>query len=579
MLDHIKKYILLIIAALSIAPLSAYNLQKVYPIDTNLFRQIRTLLISSGYSEPSTSGPWSAAELKSMVKALDTGTLNQHQKDLYLEILKQLEQGNPTLHSSTLSASFEPILTTEAYIHTNTASDMNDILSPFGYADQKALISIPLEVWLDESVYGTFDLDFRKVAFKTKDFTYETVESNIFFSTSNMENNYPMHALMAWGNNNSQLIFGRDRLSWGSGETGNFLVGSSADYYDFMQYTIFGSAFRYTYLMTQFNTINGETGSVGYTVFGKDYQVYIAHRYEIQPTSFLQFSITESSFFAVDGLDIRMFAPVMFLHNYNNFKIGQNGQGNNILAFELSITPKETYNVYMQCVIDQIQFANELTNGMIEDDTLPPAYGVMLGLRKEQVLPQATLSIFLEGVYTSPYLYLNTRYITDANDPDRFSYSDYDFIVGNSSSSQSFGRFLGYKYGPDAIIAAFGIKYADFARKSAYANVIWMAHGENRLLANEMVPELETGEAAFFAVSPTGKTELGLRIELGFTFQLAPGLSLYSTNSFTAYWNYINGKILPGTSPYYPLSGTNWQDIRSTIGVSITPTQWLPPGV
>ncbi|MCF7934075.1 MAG: hypothetical protein K9M84_05765 [Spirochaetia bacterium] len=548
--------------------LSAYNLQKVYQVDDPLYRQIRTLLISSGVSEPSTSGPWSAAELLSMLEPLEEKGLGASSAALKKRITDQLVTGETLTGQEGFSIWSEPTVTTEMYLHTNPTSDMNDILSPYGYGEQEPFVSVPVEFWMHDTVYGVFDLNYQKRAYPSDDYSYDTLQTNIFLGSNSVENYFPFHALMSWGNEHEQLVIGRDRLAWGSGESGNFIIGPEADFEDFIHYTFFGKPFSYTCLFTQFDRVDGATGRVAPTRFGGISQIFISHRYEISPTPSVRFALTESSLFAADGLDIRMFSPLMFLHNYYNFDISSGGQGNNIMGFDLAVTVSPGYSLYAQAVVDQIQFSNEMLSGITED-TLPDAFGLMLGLRNEQVLSGGTLSTVVEGVYTSPYLYLNTRFGSEDED-----YSDYDGIIANNTDS-AHARFLGYAYGPDALVGLLGFDYRSSADHELSGRAVYMLHGANRLIPNHEIPELETGEEAFRAQSPTGSAETGVRLSLGGAYVVSPSLSLQAQAVWTGYWNYLNGTELDESHALQALSGSNWHDMRVTLGVSMTPSSVL----
>jgi len=554
-------FVLIVVCSVS---LSAYNLQKVYQVDDPLYRQIRTLLISSGVSEPSTSGPWSAAELLSMLKPLDGVLLDEPSAALKERIAAYLTIDRTLIAVDGLAVHTEPTVTTEVYLHTNPESDMNDILSPYGYGGQEPFVRVPVEFWMSDTIYGIFDLNYQKRAYPSDDYSYDTLQTNIFLGPNYVENRFPFHALMAWGDEHEQLLIGRDRLSWGSGESGNFIIGPGADYEDFLQYTFFSRPFTYTFLFTQFDRVEGDTGRVLPTRFGGISQIFISHRYEISPIPSVRFALTESSLFAAEALDVRMFSPLMFLHNYYNFNIGSGGQGNNIMGFDLAVTICPGYSIYAQAVVDQIQFKNEMSSGMT-DDTLPPAYGVMLGVRNEQITAGGTLSMVIEGVYTSPYLYLNTRFGNEGED-----YSDYDGIIANNTDS-AHARFLGYEYGPDALVGLLGFDYRSSHDHEFSGRAVYMLHGANRLIPNNTIPELETGEEAFRAFSPTGSVETGVRLSLGGSYVVSPYLSLQAQAVWTGYLNYLNGAALDASHALKALSGSNWHDMRVTLGVSMTP--------
>ena len=58
---------LLILGLLTVSMLFSRNYQKVYSVDDSIWDDISSLSVLSGLSLPSTTGPWSGEELKSML--------------------------------------------------------------------------------------------------------------------------------------------------------------------------------------------------------------------------------------------------------------------------------------------------------------------------------------------------------------------------------------------------------------------------------------------------------------------------------------------------------------------------------
>lgn len=539
--------------------ISAFNLQKVYPIDNTLYQRIRALAVANGYSAPSSSGPWSGAELLAMLKHI---SVDPEGEDRYALISRTLMTDASDLYrSESFSFGLAPSFTSEGYLHSNPQSDMNDLLSPYGYIDREPMASVSFETYLYDSFYGIADMILMKRKFDYRDdsYTIPAVSTNLFTDAASIENYYPFHALASWGNEYQALSIGRDVLSWGDGQTGNLLIGHEADYYDYVQYTVFGAPFQYTFLMTQFD--NHDRYGIGEGVrFGVSPQIFIAHRFELQLFDWLGIVWNDASIFAVEGLDIRMFSPFMFIHNYNNFQENA-GQGNNIVSFEINCTPVPGLNLYLQGVIDQIQFSNEMQDG-IEDDTLPNAYGAMIGIRNERLLGNGILSLYVEGAYTSPYLYLNTR--------DTGEYWDYDFTVVNGTNSHNISRFLGYGYGPDAIVVSAGARYLTDDDSRLYGNILWMVHGENQLVPFAEVPELQTGLDAFYALTPTGKPEYGLRVECGGEKHLSDWITVGGSMVWVQYYDYLNDTDREA-GLYDELIGSDWHDLRVVLSATVHP--------
>ena len=64
--------------------------------------------------------------------------------------------------------------------------------------------------------------------------------------------NMPLRAFVAAGGKNWSLQVGRDRLSWGSGTTGNLVIGDHIKYHNMARFTTYDSKFKYTFLISAF---------------------------------------------------------------------------------------------------------------------------------------------------------------------------------------------------------------------------------------------------------------------------------------------------------------------------------------
>ena len=59
------------------------NRQKIYSIDSDVYRAIRNLYIAEGMALPSTTGPWSAAELDMMLRRVEEKGVSEASAALY----------------------------------------------------------------------------------------------------------------------------------------------------------------------------------------------------------------------------------------------------------------------------------------------------------------------------------------------------------------------------------------------------------------------------------------------------------------------------------------------------------------
>ena len=91
-MKRILSVVLVTVLVLSSA-FSANN-QKIYSVDTEIYRTICQIYILTGHSVPSTTGPWSGDELLKMYERIDRSTVPDFMLSKYDEALEELNAGS-----------------------------------------------------------------------------------------------------------------------------------------------------------------------------------------------------------------------------------------------------------------------------------------------------------------------------------------------------------------------------------------------------------------------------------------------------------------------------------------------------
>ena len=158
--------------------LHAENSQKIFSSDSDASRGIRLLLIGEGFAPPSATGPFSADELKKMLKKVPFDTLSPQSKALYQRIEKELEPDPIYVEDGRFQFSLRPELSMEIYLNSNKEYTTQDwdvtryLVSElaggelhrweYEYADRKPIFNLPLEGWFGEKFYSRVDLGLKK---------------------------------------------------------------------------------------------------------------------------------------------------------------------------------------------------------------------------------------------------------------------------------------------------------------------------------------------------------------------------------------------------------------------------------
>ena len=208
----------------------------------------------------------------------------------------------------------------------------------------------------------------------------------------------------------------------------------------------------------------------------KGLSMYIGHRFE------LRFLKDKFTFIATEGLmymsedntiDIRALNPVNF--NHNNYIAASS---NSTLTFEFNYTPVSGVNVYGQWIVDEVAFPGIETPPSEDYNTVPTAMGYLFGAKGVFTLGNGIFHINAEFAKTDPYLYLRNG----LNGGDGNYGINYVVAIRNWSSVGSGitydEYFLGYTYGPDAVVANLkaGWTTTDL-RLSVEGSFFYMAHG------------------------------------------------------------------------------------------------------
>lgn len=496
-----KRFSIGLVFCILCALVGASPLSYIYQVDDPALALVKQLSLEAGVTAPPAAGPLSGYDLVDQLARIDRDELSDVGKQYYDALEQQLIGESvdlPIAISLTLSAEF--------YTNTDEQAVENDWY--YGHTDRLPFFHGQADLFFSDHVYGIFTYDITK-KFAERDFSGASVNYPFLYNTSetNLENSVPHTAFLGASGQGYTLIMGRDTLSWGGGNTGNLLIGDHAPYHDFVHVSLSNAPIRYTVLALPMNELDG-TGSAivpseidtgpGSILFHTSFaRIYLAQRIEADLTPRFRISLTEAVMHYTDRLDIRMFIPFMVLHNYQNF-----GEVNNSMHLEAEVALAPGWALNVQFLLDQFQ-----TGGEQGASQLPPnAYGAQGGIKFTKPVPNGSLSGYVEGVYTSPFLYLRKGDNTD-NYPDDRQYN-LDFVHAvNMRDKESGVSFLGYQYGPDSIVAATHLAYDHINGFGFFGDALFIAQGERGLKIDSKEQEviLVDDPADLNPLSPSGE--------------------------------------------------------------------------
>ncbi|MCK9347375.1 MAG: hypothetical protein M0P41_00370 [Sphaerochaeta sp.] len=478
---------------LSASIFGAVNQQKIYSLDSDVYDALEVLYIHQGLSLPSTTGPYSQAELSLMMEKIDTSQLKGAMQDTY-EYVQTVLGIEPKTQGKGIGLSWGFDATLETYTHSDTTDFIGRDSWNYDSINHKPLLTVSLETWPAESFYGYSELSVGNTHTLENGFGTTTIATNVPMVPPSLmpdlDFNMPYRAFVAAGGDHWSFQLGRDRLSWGAGHTGNLMVSDSFKYHNMARVTTFSDKFKYTFVTSFFphpSQYFDASAAMGASTPNKgDGQekalngiyMFMSHRLEWRMfQDKVGLTLTESIMYQSkeNYLDIRILNPAMIFHDYY---IRSNA--NSILGLEIDYTPIKGINLYAQAAVDEFSLPGEDVPSETETN-FPITFGYLAGIKGVVPVADAVGYGSLEFAYTDPYLYL--RY-SETSSPDKSSYDDYGLnYVGaireftNESGMRYNSEFIGYTYGNDALVVNLNGGVKSYGKWNLSGNVFYMAHG------------------------------------------------------------------------------------------------------
>lgn len=530
------------------------NYQQILPVSSPVWTALEALYIQIGHAAPSSSGPWSVDEMLLDLEKIDISSLNQVTLELYGYILEELRPRELFGAGTAFAMNLGSVVDLNMITHTNPAifNKESDWMHPI--VSENPLLTMFAETWIGSAgyAYGELSLGFTSPVAsiesdghnsKAPDLRYSShFATNVpFLSPGSLSMSFPYRGLISIGTSHWNLLAGRDVARWGTGKTGNLMIGGNLPFNDMVRLTAYTDWFKYTFLLSFFpHPINIGKAHIS-SIEGL--QFLMAHRFEFRfwqdkVSLVLQESIMYQS---EDGtLDPRILNPLLLFHNYY---IGANA--NSLAGLELDFTPIPGLNLYFQFVMDDVAVLGEPVQPA--KDASPNAFGYMLGIRG--MIPQGSGYWYgtLEGVYTDPFLYLRERAGNKA-----YGYLDYvgvvrEFDATAGSQTRYLRKYITYQYGGDAAVGDLSFGYCAPASWYVECETFFMAHGVVRSDSaydhyngtGQSVPHTPSTSNPF-APDESGAVEYTLSVGLHGGWKPLHWLSIQAGANVVTQWNRRN---------------------------------------
>jgi len=432
----------------------------------------------------------------------------------------------------------------EGYLHTNREYDR----WAYTFHDRKPLLGLLLDGSFFGSLSMYIDVTVQKDPFQVggdpDNYT------NLLTSPSQFDLNMPYRAGASVGGDHWNLWFGRDRLSWGNGRSGNLLLSDADLYHEGLRFTTWWERFKFTFLLLGLESWRMDTdekgnpypwpdspssnGNDSNLLLQERFKMFLAHRLEFNLRSNLRLTLSESIVYGGKYPDIRVFNPLVV---YHNFYIKE--WANSLMTVELDWVPFPGVYLYGQYAQDQLSTIFEKdTYGKDEE---PNAMGFLVGFELQSVVGtgrndrmgqhggrsgKAWLRGGYEFVKTDPWLYIReTPYVSFFS--TRRVHSEARKSVLGDKNYYFLHTPLGYLYGPDVVVNTFWVSYEVPERYRLFLEYSLILKGEN-----EVTTRFLTGDVAWDLRTPSGTPDVRNVVTVGAYYTVSPKLVILMQPSF-----------------------------------------------
>jgi hypothetical protein len=486
-----------------------------------LLDDLRFLLREGGISFTSFTPPFSGYEIRGILQDLNPDTLSAPALAAYDRLMEALSP-KVLLPQGIFNLSLGVEAAPEARFRTN-----QEVYWIRGIHDSPAFLKIPVNLFFTDHLLLNAEpvLTAEPSSYEDEGVRWNT---NIPYLPERVDLNLPLRAFAAAAGPWWSFQLGRDRLSFGSGKTGNLALSDTPDFYDFGRISFFSPHFKYSFLISQLPLATDTLFSPGFGPASsgeltQTTQRYLyLHRIDMRFFHRLSLGFTEGIMAGNSPPELRFFTPLGLFHSFfawNDYEAwqgtgprGNAGEGSlvgSLFSFDLEWAVLPGLALYGQLVMNE--FSTSYEKKRWPDSQPPNGLGYLAGLEYTPGFASWRTSFYGELVYTDPYVYVLSSpfasFISMRRLPE----------LGDKELRY---RWIGHPQGRDTLLIALG---ADFLREPwAFAlGLSFIRKGEHTIQW-----DWSPGKDSFNEVSPTGRPENILTARGEALWKLLPGFSL-----------------------------------------------------
>jgi len=427
-------------AGFSAQNLAAQNDQGMFPVSSAIYEYLDVVAAEAGEVPNHFERPATRAQILDTVDEIDYGKLSPAARRLYDEIMRELEVEPDYTEGDGLAVAFEAELNLETYLQ----EDPDHVEWKEAEHERLPFLNFPIQAWLFDSVYTRVEFPLKKVPFVYEDKARHLGRwTNVPLTMSQIDYQYPPVAYISAGGSHWNVQAGRDALSYGSGRSGNFLIGEHIPYYNFVRAKTFWDAFTFYYTVIDLEKWNTGAENIGDEDERNVQRTLMSHGFVFNFIPRLRLSVRESSMLTDYAPTIQYLNPFFAFHNWYVETNNEDNPiaANSILTVDAKVNVARGLNLYGVLTVDQYQTFFEIYR--YDSGSTPNAYGYMLGTELSVPAGKGYWLGNVEWVYTNPWLYIHEK-------------SNATLIWTGQIESNVDGSFykhlpIGYPTGPDSM--------------------------------------------------------------------------------------------------------------------------------
>ncbi|MCX7949283.1 MAG: capsule assembly Wzi family protein [Treponemataceae bacterium] len=484
---------------------------RIIEVGDPLLDEYYSLVRLAGASVLSMTPPLGSEEIRRSLEDLATTNPGEQWRERYQQLMNALAE-QPLYQEGAFGFSAHPEIAMELQGRTNGALSWIKEES-----SSKGVITVPLEFFFADRLYARGDLTLRNDPsfYENNGKPWYT---NVPLDIQQLDMNMPLRAYMAAGGSWWDVQLGRDRVSYGVGNTGNLALSDSTDYYDFVRFSLFSTNFKYSFLITQLPlslSANLYTGSLPAGTLQETTQRYLyLHRWDFRLWNRLSVGITEGVLVGNSPLELRFLNPLSIFHSFFSWRDYEkwNGTGDlngSLISIDFEWNGGGGVSFYGQAVMNQYTTPYEAEHW--PDEISPNGFGWLGGFSYIRYIQGWQSRFYIEGVYTDPYLYMLSS---------PFASFVWMRRLSELTTKDLRYRWIGYERGRDVVVGALGGQFKKVPF-SVVLQLLFESRGEHGLIW-----DWQDGMTAYQERTPTGVAQNSFVFSGQVQWQLLPNLSI-----------------------------------------------------